>query len=106
MKDRLVHFAIDNVAFLDDTPDGRNTLHGTVMVAYQKFYDGDVIRCLSISCNDTALDIPESVYTLKTFATKAKHKQKSPTPSFKLPEELVTSDLCSSIVEDLVWVMV
>ena len=59
-----------------------------------------------MSRDDTALDIAESLYILKTFATEAKHKPKSPTFSVKLPEELVTCDLCSSIVEDLVWVIV
>lgn len=31
----LVHFAIDNVDFQKDTIDGKNTLHATVMVAFQ-----------------------------------------------------------------------
>ena len=76
------------------------------MAAYQKCDDGDVSRCLTLSCDNTAFDIPESLYTLKTVATKAKHKPKSPKIIVKLPEELVTSDLCSSLVEDLVSVMV
>ena len=76
------------------------------MVAYQKCDDGDVSSCLTMSCDDTALDITESLCTLKAFATKAKHKLKSPILCVKLPEELATSDLCSSIIKDLVWVMV
>ena len=103
MKDRLVHFAIDNVDFLEDTPDGGNTLHGTVMVTYQKCDDGDVSSCLTMSRGDNELYIPESLYILKTIAIKAKHKPESPTLSIKLQGELVTSDLCSSIALDLVW---
>ena len=65
-----------------------------------------VNSCLIMSCDDTALELSESLYTLNTFATKSMHKPKSPTLSVKLPGELVTSDLCSSSVEDFVWVMV
>ena len=38
------HFATDNVHFVEDTSGGRNTLHGTVMVAYQKCDGGDVSK--------------------------------------------------------------
>ena len=57
-------------------------------------------------CDDIVLEILESLYTWNTYVTKAMHKPKSPPLSVKLPGELVTSDLCSSIVEDFVWVMV
>ena len=33
---RRVFFAIDNIDFSEDTPDGKGTLHGTVMAIYQK----------------------------------------------------------------------
>ena len=105
VKDRFVHFAIYIIDFLEYISDGRKTLHGTVMAAYQKCDDDDVTSCLKMSRNDTALDIPASLYKLKTFTTKAKHKPKSPTLSVKLPNEFVTNDLCCSIVEYLVWVM-
>lgn len=35
VKGRHVFFAIDNVDFAEDTPDGRRTLHGTAMAMYQ-----------------------------------------------------------------------
>ena len=65
-----------------------------------------VNSCLTMSCDDTAPELSESLYTFITFATKAMHKPKSQTLCVKLQRELVTCDLCSSIVEDFVWVMV
>ena len=35
VKGRHVFFAIDNVDFAEDTPDGKRTLHGTAMTIYQ-----------------------------------------------------------------------
>ena len=35
VKGRHVFFAIDNVDFAEDTPDGKRTLHGTAMAIYQ-----------------------------------------------------------------------
>ena len=39
---RHVFFAVDNVDFAEDTPDGKNTFHGTVMAIYQRQEPGDV----------------------------------------------------------------
>ena len=36
VKGRHVYFAIDNIDFSEDTPDGKRTLHGTAMAIYQK----------------------------------------------------------------------
>ena len=39
----LVPFAVDNCDFQEDTPDGKNTLHGTVMNIYQSISESDEI---------------------------------------------------------------
>ncbi len=36
IKNQSIYFAIDNVDFLEDTPTGKDTLHGTAMVMYQR----------------------------------------------------------------------
>ena len=36
VKNRHVFFVIDNVDFVEDTHDGKHTLHGTAMAIYQK----------------------------------------------------------------------
>ena len=55
----FLHFATDKVDFVEDTPGATNTLHGTIMVAYQQCEAGDVSSCLTMSCDDTALNISE-----------------------------------------------
>lgn len=39
---RRVFFAVDNVDFSEDTPDGKRTLHGTAMAIYQKADPDDI----------------------------------------------------------------
>lgn len=38
-KDIPIHYAIDNTDFENDTPDGKDEFHGTIMVAFQKSQD-------------------------------------------------------------------
>ena len=38
---RCIFFAVDNVDFAEDTPDGKRTLYGTAMAIYQRCHDGD-----------------------------------------------------------------
>lgn len=38
---RHVFFAIDNVDFAEDTPNGKGTLHATAMAIYQRKAEGD-----------------------------------------------------------------
>ena len=38
---RRVFFAIDNIDFAEDTPDGKRNLHGTAMAIYQKKESAD-----------------------------------------------------------------
>lgn len=42
IKGRRVFFAVDNIDFSEDTPDGKRTLHGTAMAIYQKTQPQDV----------------------------------------------------------------
>lgn len=41
IRGKSLYFAIDNVDFLEDTPTGKDTLHGTAMVAYQRSVTGE-----------------------------------------------------------------
>ena len=36
-----IFFAVDNIDFAEDTPDGKRTLYGTAMAIYQRCHDGD-----------------------------------------------------------------
>ena len=47
---RHVFFAVDNVDFAEDTPDDKNTFHGTAMAIYQRQEPGDVAPELTVDC--------------------------------------------------------
>lgn len=49
---RHVFFAVDNVDFAEDTPDGKNTFHGTVMAIYQRQEPGDLAPELAVDPGD------------------------------------------------------
>jgi len=65
---RHVFFAVDNVDFAEDTPDGKNTFHGTVMAIYQRQEPGDEAPGLTLDpgdqCRRSIKQLPESVTTL------------------------------------------
>ena len=56
MKDKSIFFAADNIDFLEDTADGQNTLHGTLLVISQRAEDG------ALQVNEP-LEIPNDVCT-------------------------------------------
>ena len=65
---RHVFFAVDNVDFAEDTPDGKNTVHGTAMAIYQRQEPDDVAVELAVDpgdqCRRSIRQLPESVTTL------------------------------------------
>ena len=66
--DSHVFFAVDNVDFAEDTPNGKNTFHGTAMAIYQRQEPGDVAPELTVDpgdqCRRSIRQLPESVATL------------------------------------------
>ena len=63
-KGKFTHFAADNLDFQEDTPDGKRTLHGTVLVAYQLAEDGDVKDNMKFDDSCQTFSIPECPYNL------------------------------------------
>ena len=66
---RHVFFAVDNVDFSEDTPDGKNTFHGTAMAIYQRCQPGDKEPELIVDSADphsrrSIRELPESVTSL------------------------------------------
>ena len=65
---RHVFFAVDNVDFAEDTPDGKNTFHGTAMAIYQRQEPGDVASELTVDprdqCCSSIRQLPESATIL------------------------------------------
>ena len=48
VPNRFIHFAVDNVVFSEDTPDGKKTLHGTIINVYQQSEENDLSIPLDI----------------------------------------------------------
>ena len=46
---RHIYFAVDNVDFAEDTPDGKRTLHGTAMAIYQMCQSDDEAARVELS---------------------------------------------------------
>ncbi|CAH3151241.1 unnamed protein product [Porites lobata] len=91
VKGRHVFFAIDNVDFAEDTPDGKRTLHGTAMAIYQTTDLDDeqpVLRLEeSTNCSRTVRELPDSFTAL----------QECPAPS---PKPIVPLHLGFGLMEE------
>ena len=102
---RHVFFAVDNVDFAEDTPDGKRTLHATAMAIYQRCQPEDEVAKLQLT--DAALrrsmkDLPGTVTTLLDCP---KPTVKPPSPvyaSFSLKDVQPPSDVC---LPDVAWLM-
>ena len=61
---RRIFFAVDNVDFAEDTPDGKRTTHATVMAIYQQHLEEDLVSKLELlteDCDHTIKDLPSTV---------------------------------------------
>ena len=82
---RHVFFAVDNVDFAEDTPDGKNTFHGTAMAIYQRQEPSDVAPELTVDprdqCRRSIRQLPESVTTLLECPASPESLLFPPSPS-------------------------
>lgn len=73
---RHVFFAVDNVDFAEDTPDGRRTFHGTAMAIYQRTDPNDKMPDLKVEPitdqSRSITDLPESIVCLLECAEPTK----------------------------------
>lgn len=104
---RFMYCAVDNIDFLEDTPDGKGTLHGTVMVCYQE--------CLSEDqSGHTVVPGPATSRSLKvlpkymTCMMEYKGPKNIKPPNQTFTKEIVHSDkadlsYCASI--DMAWLL-
>ena len=67
VKGRHVFFAIDNVDFAEDTPDGKRTFHGTAMAIYQRADAQDQVVHVNVDPtlqSRSIKDLPDSITSL------------------------------------------
>ncbi|CAH3136345.1 unnamed protein product, partial [Porites lobata] len=91
VKGRHVYFAIDNIDFSEDTPDGKRTLHGTAMAIYQKVEPQDEETVLRLeepndSCRSVT-ELPESLTSLMPCVEPPSRPPSPAYPTFELSSE-------------------
>ena len=83
---RHIFFAMDNIDFDEDTPNGKRTTHGTVLAIYQRRYPEDTIPVLKLTEDAptrTLKEIPSTITELLPCRMQKNVKPKSPAyPTF------------------------
>ena len=81
-KDVPIHFAIDNSDFENDTPDGKNEFHGTVMVAFQKCQNESAHELQINRSKARNLQFDKNLYEAFSFNCNAPKPPKEHFPNF------------------------
>ena len=85
---RHIFFAVDNVEFAEDTPNGKHTLHGTVMAMYQRRDSDDKTYKLDLTGQaemKTIKELPSTITDLLPCRIPKNPKPPSPAyPTFAL----------------------
>ena len=101
---RYIFFAIDNVDFAEDTPDGKRTLHGTAMAIYQRCHPTDTLPKLELSSPAQERSIKELPSTITNLVHCPKPAPKPPSPSYPSYrlKQLTTG---SEHLPDMAWLL-
>ena len=99
---RFVFFAVDNVDFSEDTPDGKRTLHGTVMTVYQQLKPGDTKVPLVRSSNTTE-DHDKQNDIIPTISCKLSSSIKPAMPEFPYFKCLSDATFSDQFIDNLCW---
>ena len=103
---RHIFFAVDNVDFSEDTPNGKRTLHGTVMAMYQRRYPEDETPMLELTGKaqmKTIKQLPSTLTDLLPCKMPKCPKPRSPVyPTFALKEQQQLSSNCK---HDKAWLL-
>ena len=101
IRGRHIFFAVDNCDFQEDTPDGKNTLHGTVMNIYQSISESDEVAHFAFddTIEDRRLyDLPKTITEIEECNlpndSKPKLGELNTFPSQLETESANTQDLC------------
>ena len=101
IRGRHIFFAVDNCDFQEDTPDGKNTLHGTVMNIYQSISESDEVAHFAFddTIEDRRLyDLPKTITEIEECNLpndiKPKLGELNTFPSQLETESANTQDLC------------
>ena len=105
-SDRFTHFATDNLDFTEDTPDGKRTLHATVLVAYQSATDDkETITDLMLDESDEPMRIPDTVYELIPCSVQSNAKPLLRNLPRNSQEFITKESLTHARVADISWLL-
>ena len=110
-KGTLIFFAADNIDFLEDTPDGKHALHGTVMTVFQQQVSsaaGSLQASLNITGKSTqkALQhIPYSITELVKCPIKGSLKPLTSSKYEEFKPEENASAIKSTQNQDVAWLV-
>ena len=76
------HFPADNLDFMENTPDGKRTFHGTVLVVYQSLEEECIALNVIMDDTESPVEIPESIYQVILYPVT---KVKNPTYTAEVP---------------------
>lgn len=92
-----LHFAIDNVDFNNDTPDGKAEFHGTVQIAFQRNFEN--MECFKFTRIGKNFKIDENMFKSDVFLKPNPPNENF--PNFERPSSLV--DLNVARNNDRIW---
>jgi len=96
---RYIFFAIDNVDFAEDTPDGKRTLHGTAMAIYQRCHPTDTLPKLELRKCWKKQMAQGNIWLLHGELTAKQHIQVCHT--LKVIRRRLTQSLCCTLLMQL-----
>lgn len=106
IRGRYIFFAIDNVDFAEDTPDGKRTLHATAMAIYQRCQPEDVVPRLEVAgpaLNRSLKELPGTVTGLLECPKPASKPCNPVHASFSLHNGMVPSS--AAHLPDIAWLL-
>ena len=107
-KGQFIFFSVDNSDFSEDTPDGKNTLHATAMVVFQRKRTKDHETILEIDATMRTKSLPqESIpdteilqcYIPKNAQPKCSGYTLDTTPSSDVTKKAEQNDLAWSVTQ-------
>ena len=108
VRNRFIYFAADNLDFLEDTPEGKGTLHATVMTCYQEIRCDDNPQTLLLSdieIKERSLhELPGFMSDFQLYQGPKILKPKNVTLSKELMESW-TADCSGFKNKNLVWLL-
>lgn len=107
-KGKMTFFAIDNIDFTEDTVDGKNTLHGTVLVAFQQRGDQDTpvhesMQLETPGVSKSLKNLPSTIVDLLPCPVKGNPKPKSNVKYKRFQVSMTDEALHEPEEKDLTW---